>query len=292
MTKSKLSNLHPIASIKNQDEFKSFWVSDELKQIRDFESQFVGDSESSKFLIDGYCVPCEQNVSFVVDMQVGGRKTPKGWIPNWRERLECPICKMNNRQRLISTLIKQHLCAKPDQSVYLMEQVTPVYNWVIAKFAEHKIIGSEYLGPEYEGGALINGIRHENIENMSFGNAEFDIIISNDVFEHVPNPSKAFSQCARILKKDGVMLATIPFHANSAESVKRAQIKNGKPEKILPPVYHSNPVSPGSLVFTDFGWDVLDAMKESGFSDVSVDAYVSKEFGHLGGGQLVFSCIA
>jgi hypothetical protein len=59
---------------------------------------------------------------------------------------------------------------------------------------------------------------------------------------------------------------------------------------LLPEAYHGNPVSAdGSLVFTDFGWDILEQMNVAGFSDVSVDVYVSAEFGHFGGGQLVFN---
>jgi hypothetical protein len=33
-------------------------------------------------------------------------------------------------------------------------------------------------------------------------------------------------------------------------------------------------------------------MNVAGFSDVSVDVYVSAEFGHFGGGQLVFNAQA
>lgn len=75
------------------------------------------------------------------------------------------------------------------------------------------------------------------------------------------------------------------------ESVIRAQLDNGQVEHLLSEAYHGNPVSAdGSLVFTDFGWEILEQMKVAGFSDVSVDVYISAEFGHFGGGQLVFRC--
>ena len=57
----------------------------------------------------------------------------------------------------------------------------------------------------------------------------------------------------------------------------------------MTPAYHGNPVSAdGSLVFTDFGWDILKEMQSSGFSDISIEVYGSVELAHLGGGQLVF----
>ncbi len=222
-------------------------------------------------------------------MQSGGQRQGNSWIPNWRERLECPLCRMNNRQRLIATLVKQRLDGSTKKHIYFMEQVTPIYNWATATFKNHTIVGSEYLGYEYEGGSIIKGIRHEDVENLSFKDRTLDLIVSNDVFEHVPNPAKAFAECARVLKNGGLMLATIPFHANNDESIIRAKIVNGQLEHIFPPSYHGNPVSPdGALVFTDFGWDLFDVIKAAGFSDVIAKIYASEKLGHLGGGQIIF----
>lgn len=88
------------------------------------------------------------------------------------------------------------------------------------------------------------------------------------------------------------MLATIPFHSANDLSVVRSRLSNGTLEYILPPIFHGNPVSAdGSLVFTDFGWDLMSVMRDAGFADVNVDVYASTEFGHLGGGQLVFRLV-
>lgn len=260
-----------------------------LKQANQIADQLISKANSEAFVVDGFCVPCNKTVSFLVDMQSGGQRHAHGWTPNWRERLECPFCRMNNRQRLIATLLKQALSDEQGKQVYLMEQVTPIYNWASTTFANHKIIGSEYLGHEYAGGAVVKGIRHEDVENLSFADGQLDLIVSNDVFEHVPNPAKAFVECARVLKVGGVMLATIPFHSENDISVVRARLSNGQLEHILPPAFHGNPVSAdGSLVFTDFGWDLLATMKDAGFSDVAVNVYATPELGHLGGGQLIF----
>lgn len=266
-------------------------ASSALEQASQIAEQLLSKANSEAFAVDGFCVPCNKTVSFLVDMQSGGQRHAHGWTPNWRERLECPLCRMNNRQRLIATLLKQTLSDKESQQVYLMEQVTPIFNWAVKTFKQKKIIGSEYLSHEYVGGAVVKGIRHENVENLSFADEQFDIIVSNDVFEHVPNPARAFAECARVLKAGGVMLATIPFHWENDISVVRARLSNGQLEHILPPAFHGNPVSAdGSLVFTDFGWDLLATMKE-GFSDVAVDVYAAPELGHLGGGQLVFRVV-
>jgi GT2 family glycosyltransferase/glycosyltransferase involved in cell wall biosynthesis len=288
----KNTQLLPVGSVKCKQDYLHLLEDAVLQQIARMEKQLLAQTTTEAFAVDGFCVPCDKNVAFLVDMQSGGQRREHGWIPNWRERLECPLCRMNNRQRLMATLVKQALSAKPAQHVYFMEQVTPIFNWAKTTFTLHQIYGSEYLGYEYVGGTIVKGIRHEDVENLSFAQESLDLIISNDVFEHVPNPPQAFAECARVLKPGGVMLATIPFHRNNDLSVIRARLSDGKLEHILPPAFHGNPVSAdGSLVFTDFGWDLLDTIKLAGFRDVSIDIYAALEFGHLGGGQLVFRCV-
>lgn len=290
LTPTNQLSLKPIASVQSRKDFELVLQSNSIKQITAIENQLLDEASAEAFAVDGFCIPCNKKVSFLVDMQSGGQRHDHGWTPNWRERLVCPLCSMNNRQRLIATLVKQELSAmQGQQQVYFMEQVTPIFNWASATFKQHQLVGSEYLGHEYAGGTIVKGIRHEDVENLSFADGQLDLIVSNDVFEHVPHPAKAFSECARALKSSGVMLATIPFLRDHDVSVTRARLIDGRVEHKLPPAFHGNPVSAdGSLVFTDFGWDVLNVMKSAGFSDVGLDVYASPELGHLGGGQLVF----
>jgi hypothetical protein len=290
-----LSNRHqlrPIGSTKSRQDYFELLENTTLRQITEIEKLQLAQAQAEAFAVNGYCVPCDKSVGLLVDMQSGGQRHAQGWTPNWRERLECPLCHMNNRQRLIATLIKQELYSKSTQQIYFMEQVTPIYQWARNNFTTHQIIGSEYLGHEYPSGVIIKGVRHEDIENFSFSNESFDLIVSNDVFEHVPNPVKAFSECARVLKPGGVMLATMPFHSDKDFSMTRASFINGTLTHFQQPVFHGNPISAeGSLVFTDFGWDVLASIKSSGFSDVQIEVYASVDFGHFGSGQIVFRAI-
>ena len=281
--------LAPIGTAKSKEEYQNILLSETLQKVSLVESSLVESLHGEHFLVNGYCAPCKKSVPFLVDMTSGGQQIDNRWLPNWRERLVCPSCQMNNRQRLICLLIEQLLKGEHNQKIYFMEQTTPIYSWAISKFKEHNIIGSEYLGFEYESGASVNGVRHEDIENLSFQNSEMDLIISNDVFEHVPHSAIAFTECARILKPNGMMLATIPFHSSMDNSVIRAQLIDGRLENLLPAQFHGNPISSeGSLVFTDFGWDIVSQMQSSGFSDVEVEVYSSLDLGHLGGGQIVF----
>lgn len=281
--------LAPVVLAKNRYELEIALNCNSLNTVQKYEKDLLEAKKAESFELEGFCLPCQKDVSFSVDMLWGGYYQQGLWIPNWRERLTCPLCGMNNRQRLIATLIKQILVENQNKNIYFMEQITPFFEWAVKTFPSNNVMGSEYLGFEYEGGSIINNIRHEDVESLSFSEAEFDIIVSNDVLEHIPNYKKAFTECARVLRKGGTMFLTIPFYIEEDKTVLRAKILQGEVVHLLPPVYHGNPIKEeGSLVFNDFGWDVLNIIRESGFANVSLEIYSSIEFGHLGNGLLIF----
>ena len=99
------------------------------------------------------------------------------------------------------------------------------------------------------------------------------------------------SECCRILKPGGRMLATFPFFRSTAgRTVQRARLEGGAVRHLLPEQYHGNPLSEkGSLVFYDYGWDFLDMCREAGFSDAYALAYYDAKMGHVGqGAQLAW----
>ena len=52
-------------------------------------------------------------------------------------------------------------------------------------------------------------IRRMNVENMSFLDDTFDIVISNNAFEHIANVSQAISEVHRVLKSGGITYVRI-----------------------------------------------------------------------------------
>lgn len=49
-----------------------------------------------------------------------------------------------------------------------------------------------------------------DVTALKFEDNSFDIIVSSDVIEHTPDPAKAISEMARVLKKGGVLALTVP----------------------------------------------------------------------------------
>ena len=240
------------------------------------------------FGLPGYSLLAGQRVEFLVDRQYGAQLRDGVTVPRWRERLVCPVTQLTNRQRAMVLLLEQQGAAQRD--VFLFEQVTPLYRYLKAAAPGWRITGCEWLGPGTQPGAVVNGIRHEDCAALSLADGSMDIIVSMDVFEHVPDPRQGFREKARVLRPGGVLLMTVPFFPARDATVQRARHAGGKLEHLLPPEYHGNPVDPhrGSLVYHDFGWDLLPMMREAGFRDAYLGLYWSMEYGHLGAPQQVF----
>jgi len=291
--------------ITKQSQFESLCNNHEMKRIREL-CKNLSDPSVKEGKLYGFCAVCKKNVDFSYDWQYSDEKRQ---MINFRERLICPACGLNNRQRamidvlmqninkatkfsnrnkssimkLIGEKISNKLTVKTlTRKIYLYEFVSPFYSVVANNLeADIEVIGSEFLGFDIKSGTTVNGIRHEDALNMSFSDNSLDAIVSNDVFEHVPDINVAFSEAYRILGHGGKLIFSVPF-IFADKTVKRAEVINGELKHLEEPTYHGNPVSSdGSLVFYDFGWDMLDMCKNAGFTNVYMIAYFSEYLGNL-----------
>jgi len=283
-----LTQLQPVAICRTEADWFQFRASPLVNRLLEEDEAILARHQfDEEWELAGYSSPACKIVNFKVDNRSGGRREENRFIPNIRERLVCPISGLNNRQRLASSLISIELSQRRGRCVvYLTEQITDFYKWACQRHTNSDIIGSEYIGNDFAPGQIVDGVRHEDIHRLSFADSSVDLIVSNEVLEHVPSPRRAFQEIARVLRPNGQALMTFPFSFRE-ESVVRAELIDGSIVHRLEPVYHGNPLSEeGSLVFTDFGWDVLDMIRVEGFRDASVEIYHSAPAGHLGLGPV------
>lgn len=67
-----------------------------------------------------------------------------------------------------------------------------------------------------------------NLEEMTFGNEEFDIVFCNHVLEHVDNDMKALSELYRVLKKNGYAILQSCIDYSREKTYEDAAIVNPK----------------------------------------------------------------
>lgn len=242
------------------------------------------------FGTEGYCSICDAPTVFVTSMEYVSTDEDGNVQPNWREHLICKGCGLRSRVRSALQIAIQDVGIRADDAIYITEQFGPTYRWLKGRFND--VTGSEYLKPGSRSGSRHMGINHQDIQALSFGDASFDVLMSLDVLEHVPDNAAAFREIARVLRPGGSLVLTIPFTADKQETTVRAEMAaDGTITHNLPVEMHGNPTDPinGALCFRHYGWDALDELRAAGFVDVKVHRYYSADLGHRGDHQILIT---
>lgn len=215
----------------------------------------------------GYCIGCEAWVRFTLPV------TPLGDWTNLLEGLVC-TCGLNGRMRSILIALDALMLLEPFLSkAVVFERLTPLFSRLQSRLP--KLVGSEFLGPEYlpgqEGMVMGHRVRHESLLDPSYKAKSLDLVMHFDVLEHVPDPGAALAQCYRMLRPGGWLLFSCPFYHGLDRSIIRARTQGDQLIHILEPCYHGNPVDgKGALVFTHPGWDILEALVAAGFPEPGI----------------------
>jgi SAM-dependent methyltransferase len=198
----------------------------------------------------------------------------------------CPLCGLNNRSRL-STHFLLSSGVTPDNEIYVTEQASALYRQFTRLFGS--VVGSEYVADGTPGERNPRGWRHEDITHLSFEDAALDYLCTFDVLEHVADYRAGLCECLRCLRPGGRLLMTVPFIVGERRTLIRARIDSaGSIEHLHPPVFHGDPLrADGILCFQEFGWDLLDLLRDLGLEDVALHFFWSEKFAYFGGPQFV-----
>jgi SAM-dependent methyltransferase len=213
--------------------------------------------------LGGTCCVCAKKTVFLWLLSVG------------REMPVCARCLSNSRQRhlaraLIDTFghpedlptlqdVKNNLKAlniyeaQSDGAIHGALRDLPGY------------VCSEYFDDIPSGGAGPDGIRCEDLQALSFPDDTFDLVITQDVLEHVREPALALSEIRRVLKPGGYHVFTVPVNMTRMETIPLVDVSSGEDHLLGPPVYHNDSIRlQGALAYNDFGRDLLEAIDSRG----------------------------
>lgn len=192
-----------------------------------------------------------------------------------REGLSCLLCRCNARQRAAAMVLLDALPQHAQARAYATEQASPFY--VALRQRLPRLFGSELISGLQQRlrlslWLLRQGVpalaRNEDVTRLRMADGCLDGVISLDVLEHVPDYTAALREFARVLRPGGVLVLTIPFYELDAQSVVIAKLDaQGQVEHLGEPEFHGDPLSGGVPCFYHFGWDLLDAMRDAGFSE-------------------------
>ncbi|WP_435011021.1 class I SAM-dependent methyltransferase [Tundrisphaera lichenicola] len=122
---------------------------------------------------------------------------------------------------------------------------------------------SEYLDDEGQS-AGTGDPRHEDLTRLTYPDASFDLILTSETLEHVPDLAGALGEIRRVLAPGGRHLFTVPLLPGVPETFARAVLRpDGTVEHRATPISH--PAGDfGYPVFTEFGADLPEILRRAG----------------------------
>jgi SAM-dependent methyltransferase len=153
----------------------------------------------------------------------------------------------------------------PELKVFNASTATPVAK---ALGKGPNIRCSEYFD-DVKPGQYKNGIQNQDLQNLTFDDGTLDLILSEDVFEHVADVRRGFQEVHRVLKKGGFHIFSIPYSFDSRTKELFSR-RNGELVLAEPIEYHGDPIRGRIPCYTHIGFDIIDTLGEVGF-DVRIE---------------------
>ncbi|WP_442577942.1 class I SAM-dependent methyltransferase [Mesorhizobium sp. ASY16-5R] len=198
--------------------------------------------------------------------------------PRTRETFLCTMCRGSLRYRAQADAILREYAGDDVSTIGTLIQSEPFKPLALY---EPGIVGpfrrffrsmpqykQSFYWDDVAEGAMRDGMVCQNLEKLTYDDQSFDLIVSSDVFEHIRRPFQAFAEVRRVLKQGGRHIFSIPANDGLRyDTVSRVDTSSDDDVLLLPAVYHGNGTAGGrSLVYTDFGSDVVDKLGDIGLS--------------------------
>jgi hypothetical protein len=127
-----------------------------------------------------------------------------------------------------------------------------------------------YSASEFSPGAVpgerVAGVRHEDLTQLTYDDESFDIVLTSETLEHVPDLDRALQEIHRVLVPGGHHLFTVPRLPEVQSTFARSTLTaEGVVVNHVPPIRHPGG-DVGYLVFTEFGADLPDLVRRAGFN--------------------------
>jgi SAM-dependent methyltransferase len=235
------------------------------QQTQDFDVRHVG-----------FCPACETETVFIAR------------DPYFRSSLRCGSCDSAPRHRALMAAIQKYF---PTWRSMAIHECSPGWDVISRRLAAEnsKYIATQYdlsvpFGQTTETPMPCKTYRSENLESQTFEDGIFDLVVTQDVFEHVFRPDLAVKEIARTLRAGGAMIMTVPLVMGPQKSRRRATMVNNAVKHLIePPQFHGSPIGDeGSLVTIDWGYDIAPYLQNHSGIPFLLLSVENKDQGILG----------
>jgi hypothetical protein len=196
-------------------------------------------------LTPGFCAFCQKTGYFLLDGISGNLDSNGNLIePNWRERLICSRCNLNNRNRFLWCFLTEYTTDRP---VWFADQGPAMLRPLQSRFADLRF---------WDSAATKKGSNAKQLGDYPANT--FRLQFSLELLNQEADLTGYLTQTYRTLDQEGRFIATFPFDRDQQSTV-----INNTGTKII-------------------GWDILDQCKQAGFSNAQFVFGWSDKYMQLG----------
>ncbi|NJL61891.1 MAG: class I SAM-dependent methyltransferase [Methylacidiphilales bacterium] len=212
-----------------------------------------------------------------------------------RNNMYCPFCLSSSRKRHVAKVILNQIQNHQPKNK-ISTQITAIaqlreanklifYNADVDDAFFKYLYGSKFyfcstFEPNIEPGTETRKqVYCQSLENLTFADASFDFVVTEDVLEHVRNHEQAFRELHRVLKIGGYHIFTIPCNFDQPTIV-RVDTSGTEDIHLLPPEYHGDRIRGQILAYRTFGIDLFELLDKLGFAtQVDFSSYIDQKSG-------------
>ncbi len=122
---------------------------------------------------------------------------------------------------------------------------------------------SDFADPDHH--VLSDMAPSEDLTRLSYPDEHFDLVLTSETLEHVPDLGASLSEIRRVLKPGGLHVFTVPLRPGVPRTFARATLGlDGRFIENAPRISHPGG-NWGYPVFTEFGADLVSILDQGGF---------------------------
>ena len=174
----------------------------------------------------------------------------------------CVRCLSTQIHRAVGWVI-DGLSLPPGPRVYELSSRGPLFAYLRRRWPD--LYYSEYY-PDVPPGGRKSGVPCQDVQRLRLPDASFDLVTSTEVFEHVPDDRRGFSEVYRVLRPGGYKVFSVPLSMQE-RTRERAVLEAGGVRHLLEPEYHSDRIRGRGavLAYRNYGSDIGERLRDAGF---------------------------
>jgi len=188
--------------------------------------------------------------------------------PWFRDAYKSDACDTQPRERALAFVLANLLPTFSTAELGKIHESSPNPHGLSASLKS--AFGARYVGSQYSAsvacGERLQGSQEISVdlERQCFPDATFDLVITQDVFEHIYDAASAFREIARTMKPGGLHVFTVPTPSKSQGTFEAAQRIADFVQLNAKPEIHGNPVGKGGALLTrQWGYDIVDFIDDN-----------------------------